>query len=129
MNCSQFNRFSCDSKCIPIDFLCDLNQDCIDGSDEGKHCPYWNTNSTRECKNLIKKMESRRCYIEYNTMGRMISKVHQPLETLKDCPKDINCLIGFYKCKSVNYCISIQQFCDDIPHCPLNDDEINCGPS
>lgn len=38
-----------------------------------------------------------------------------------------NCQIGEYLCYKNAYCIDIGLMCDNISHCPLGDDEYDCG--
>lgn len=39
----------------------------------------------------------------------------------------IQCPPGEYLCRTVNYCITVDLFCDGIKHCYQGDDEVNCG--
>lgn len=36
------------------------------------------------------------------------------------------CRENYYKCKW-SYCVSVENICDGIIHCPNGDDEINCN--
>ncbi|CAD5126260.1 unnamed protein product [Dimorphilus gyrociliatus] len=120
--CSK-EHILCNQQCVPKHLKCDLNQDCKYGTDE-KDCQYYNQD---QCKESIKRIETKPCYIEYNSMGRMISKIHIPLTTIRNCSAEIVCEMGYYQCQSVYYCISIEQVCDNVPHCPNGDDEIGCS--
>lgn len=119
------NNFLCGGKCMSNSFKCDLNQDCESGEDE-ENCLYYNETV---CEEVLQDITTEPCYIKYNSTGLLNSKVHFPFKTITNCSKEMKCAKGFYKCKTVNYCISIQQVCDGAPNCLENDDEIGCGNS
>lgn len=79
------------------------------------------------CPKYMEDITKMRCYLKYDSMGKLISRVHEPLKSIQNCKNDFNCSKGYYKCRSVNYCIPIQLVCDDIPHCKEQDDEIECS--
>lgn len=123
VSCSS-NQFFCDGKCKNNHFKCDFKQDCRDGRDESSEC-ILNNNST--CDELIKEAETKKCHVKYSSLGTLISKIHLPLKTLENCKKNELCDIGYFKCRKVFFCMSIEQVCDGIEHCPFGDDEIDCG--
>lgn len=54
------------------------------------------------------------------------TRPYAPFYELSNCEKH-KCSESEYKCHSIHYCISIQQFCDGINDCTFGDDELDCG--
>ncbi|CAD5120649.1 DgyrCDS9213 [Dimorphilus gyrociliatus] len=123
--CQQYNKIPCDNKCISEDDQCNLQPDCFDGSDETqKVCDnkVFNVSRCGQLKDIMKY----KCQLVYNSMGKLLTKVHFPFSSLTDCNVE-KCQHSQYLCYSSKYCISIKQVCDGISHCTHGDDESDCG--
>ena len=53
--CNPISEFRCanDRMCVSVDFLCDLEDDCGDGSDEQNCRKFENRSNRHQCKLLI----------------------------------------------------------------------------
>ncbi|KAL1375702.1 hypothetical protein pipiens_017343 [Culex pipiens pipiens] len=103
----RYKRFSCKNihQTINLAHYCDRVIDCEDGTDE--------MNCT--CRDYLQN--------KYNFLicDGKTDCLDQTDE--KDC---FSCQAGQYSCRMSKMCIDERQYCDDSPHCPLHEDELDC---
>lgn len=72
------------------------------------------------------KKKSPNCQLKFFSSG-FIKLVPDLMSRMyKNCFYE-KCEKNEYRCKSFHYCIPLHAICDGIFHCPLEDDESNCG--
>ncbi|CAD5126362.1 DgyrCDS14505 [Dimorphilus gyrociliatus] len=107
--CHNRGQGYCDGVCKPQWLWRDGRTDCIDQQDEPTSSSYI---SNRD----------KNCYLFYNSLGYAKTNLFLTF----NC-HNTTCKYGQYQCHREKYSISIEQVCDNIDHCPLGDDEIECG--
>ncbi|XP_036703662.1 CD320 antigen isoform X2 [Balaenoptera musculus] len=111
-------NFQCrsDGRCVPLTWRCDVDQDCVDGSDEEE------------------------CSIEPCAQdGQCTPPTGSPCscDSIDDCPDGINknvlncghqpCPEGELRCPLGGSCIPRTWLCDGHPDCSDSSDELGCG--
>lgn len=69
---------------------------------------------------------SSQCKLEYNNLGYLKKFPNALNRNLKFCLNS-KCKFGEYRCNIYEICIDVENICDGIKHCPMQDDEENCG--
>jgi hypothetical protein len=116
------DRFDCKTgQCVSHEFICDGDQDCLNGADEENCLP--ETSVTSECPDSRFKCRSHEC-IDYKFLCD--GKAH-----CLDGSDEDKCLVCYsdqFACRSketnITYrCISQDYLCDDVPDCDDGSDE------
>ncbi|XP_048254148.1 sortilin-related receptor-like isoform X1 [Haliotis rufescens] len=110
------DRFKCrNSRCIPLIWQCDNDNDCTDGSDE-VDCPYATcAENSFQCTNGQCIPERWKCDYD-NDCGDSSDE--------RNC-KHTNCNASQFQCHN-RRCISKKWVCDNDNDCHDNSDEVNC---
>ncbi|XP_046548454.1 sortilin-related receptor-like [Haliotis rubra] len=110
------DRFKCrNSRCIPLTWQCDNDNDCSDGSDE-VDCPYATCpENSFQCTNGRCIPEKWRCDFD-NDCGDSSDE--------RSC-HHTNCSANKFQCQN-NRCIPKTWVCDNDNDCHDNSDEVNC---
>ncbi|XP_039297964.1 low-density lipoprotein receptor-related protein 1 [Nilaparvata lugens] len=120
-NTCQGNQYACDSgKCIPLVWVCDGDNDCHDGSDEGAVC------ANRTCAGTHFRCPNGRCIPQTWICDGQPDCPHNEDEP-PSCsdPSQHKCDPTYFRCNN-NKCIPGRFRCDYDNDCDDGSDELNC---
>ncbi|XP_025205329.1 vitellogenin receptor [Melanaphis sacchari] len=122
-NCLAPDFFKCDdnSKCLPIEFLCDKSYECPDKSDE-HHCH--NSSQTQSCLEGRFRCSDGTCIPKSWHCDKFIDCHDGSDEDKEKCRHKVSCTKG-YLCNNFN-CISKLWRCDGKDDCEDGSDETHC---
>ncbi|PVD27174.1 hypothetical protein C0Q70_12328 [Pomacea canaliculata] len=139
-------------QCIPLDKLCDVENDCWDSSDENcEQFQKWYVSLTNHIDPPAVINFDKNGDLTYKALSAFEScpethfrcppdgyclPVYVRCNGVYDCPDredEANCQVytcpGFYRCRASTVCVHIDHMCDGRPQCPQHDDELFCDLS